>query len=183
MGKSKTWTCFGTASTSSGTCRERPARDYLRADGLEVFDIQTGLSFHQLRVSAGSESCIVDLVADPPEVLESPQEHEVGAVTIRVDTPHEILVNKLCALLGRAELRDLIDLRELLARGGELERALRDAPRKDEGFSPLTLAWVLKDTNPAPLARALGWSEAQIQGLSDFHSRLIDELVASGAPE
>ena len=160
----------------------REARDHLRADGLEVSDIQTGFSFHQLRVSAGSESCIVDLVADPSEVLETPQALEIGAASIQVDTPHEILVNKLCALLGRAELRDLIDLKELLASGGSLERALRDAPRKDGGFSPLTLAWILKDMNPAPLAQAVGWSEAQVQSLLDFHAWLIDQLVAAGSP-
>ena len=161
----------------------REARDALRGDGLEVSDLQTGLSFHQFRVSFGPESCIVDLVADPSEVLEAPQAFDIGAAAIQVDTPHEILVNKLCTLLGRAELRDLIDLQELLARGGNLEHALRDAPRKDGGFSPLTLAWVLKDTKPAPLARALGWSEAQIQSLSSFHAWLIDHLISAGAPE
>jgi hypothetical protein len=161
----------------------REARDTLRADGLEVSDIQTGISFHQLLVTTGSESCIVDLVADPSDVLETPQAFEIGPSAIQVDTPHEILVNKLCALLGRAELRDLVDLKGLLASGGDLERALGDAPRKDGGFSPLTLAWILKEMNPAPLARAMGWNEAQIQSLSDFHAWLIDQLVAAGAPE
>jgi hypothetical protein len=160
----------------------REARDLLRADGLDVSDLQSAPSFHQFRVSLGAESTIVDLVADPSEVLETPQVFDIGA-PIQVDTPHEIFVNKLCALLGRAELRDLIDVRDLLAKGGNLEQALRDAPRKDGGFSPLTLAWVLKETNPAPVARALGWTEAQIRDLSDFHSWLIEKLLASGSPE
>lgn len=115
-------------------------------------------------------------------MLEAPRAFEIGPASIQVDTPHEILVNKLCALLGRAELRDLIDLKELLARGGNLGRALTDAPRKDGGFSPLTLAWVLKDTNPAPLARAMGWDDAQVKSLSDFHAWLIDQLII-GTPE
>jgi hypothetical protein len=102
---------------------------------------------------------------------------------IQVDAPHEILVNKLCALLSRAELRDLIDLRDLLAQGGSLERALGDAPRKDGGFSPLTLAWVLKQTGPRPAARALGWTESQIRDISDFQSTLIERLIAAGSPE
>ena len=160
----------------------RKARDLLRADGLDISDLQTARSFHQFRVSLGAESSIVDLVADPSEVLETPRVFDIGA-PIQVDTPHEILVNKLCALLGRAELRDLVDLRDLIARGGDLERALRDAPRKDGGFSPLTLAWVLKETSPAPAARALGWTEAQVRNLSEFHARLIEELVTSGMPE
>jgi hypothetical protein len=160
----------------------REARDFLRADGLDVSDLQTAVSFHQFRVSEGAESCIVDLVADPSEVLEPPRRFDIGA-PIQVDTPHEILVNKLCALLGRAELRDLVDLRDLLAQGGNLDRALRDAPRKDSGFSPLTLAWVLKETNPAPLAKALGWTEDEIRGLADFHSLLIEKLIKAGTPE
>ncbi len=160
----------------------REARDLLRSDGLEVSDLRTARSFHQFRVSLGTETCIVDLVADPSEVLENPRIFDIGA-PIQVDTPHEILVNKLCALLGRAELRDLIDLRDLLAHGGNLERALRDAPRKDGGFSPLTLAWVLKETGPMPAARALGWTEAQTRGLSDFHTLLIEKLIAAGTPE
>jgi hypothetical protein len=159
----------------------RQARDLLRADGLEVSDLQTSLSFHQFRVSVGAESSIVDLVADPSELLETPRVFDIG-VPIRVDTPHEILVNKLCALLGRAELRDLVDLRALLDQGGNLEQALRDAPRKDGGFSPLTLAWVLKETSPAPAARAMGWAEARIRELSDFHARLIEKLIVAGTP-
>jgi hypothetical protein len=160
----------------------REARDRLRANGLEVSDLQTAVGFHQFRVSLGNESSIVDLVADPSEVLESPRVFDIGA-PIQVDTPHEILVNKLCALLGRAELRDLIDVRDLLGSGGNLAQALRDAPRKDGGFSPLTLAWVLKEANPAFAARALGWTEARIRDISDFHSAFVEVLVAAGAPE
>jgi hypothetical protein len=145
-----------------------------------AFDLKLRKDLDLFWVSSGAESSIVDLVGDPSEVLETPRVFDIGA-PIQVDTPHEILVNKLCALLGRAELRDLIDLRELLAQGGNLEQALRDAPRKDGGFSPLTLAWVLKETSPVPVARALGWTEAQVRDLSDFHSGLIEKLIAAGA--
>ncbi len=52
----------------------------------------------------------------------------IGATTIFIDTPHQILVNKLCALLGRSEPRDVEDIYVLLQNGGDLERALRDFP-------------------------------------------------------
>ena len=42
----------------------------------------------------------------------------IGGVSIAVDTKHEILVNKLCALLHRSELRDLMDIAALVAAGG-----------------------------------------------------------------
>jgi hypothetical protein len=79
----------------------------------------------------------------------------VGDEVILVDAPHEILVAKLSALLGRSELRDLEDVRALLAAGGDLTGAIADAPRKDAGFSPPMLAWVLEQFPVEALARAL----------------------------
>jgi hypothetical protein len=103
--------------------------------------------------------------------------------TLTVDDPQEILINKLCALLGRAEIRDLVDVRGLLASGADLKRALADAPRKDAGFSHLTLAWVLKDVRPKVLGRLAGLSEDEAKALEDFKERLVLELLEAGAPE
>lgn len=60
-----------------------------------------------------------------------------------MDEPAEILANKLCALLGRMELRDLVDVRALLDSGLELEPAIARAMEKDGGLTPAQLAWVL----------------------------------------
>jgi hypothetical protein len=84
-----------------------------------------------------------------------------GALVRLVDTPCEILANKLTALLSRWAVRDLVDVRALLDAGGDLSRGLEDAARKDSGFSPPTLAWVLS-TQPATgldpeLLRFRGW--------------------------
>jgi hypothetical protein len=102
---------------------------------------------------------------------------------IEVDTPQEILVNKLCALLGRAELRDLVDVQALLASGTDLKRALADAPRKDAGFSPLTLAWVLRDIRPKALGHLAGLTAEQAQELEAFKEQLVAGLLEMGAPE
>ena len=85
---------------------------------------------------------------------------------IHVDTPHEILINKLCALLSRGETRDLVDVDALLTAGGDLERALADASRKDGGFSALTLAWVLQSLDTA--------ADAELESLRDA---LIERLL------
>ncbi|MBP7147022.1 MAG: nucleotidyl transferase AbiEii/AbiGii toxin family protein [Acidobacteria bacterium] len=66
-----------------------------------------------------------------------------GEDGIRVDAPEEILANKLGALLSRAEIRDLVDVRALEAAGLNLETALSDASRKDSGLTPATLGWVV----------------------------------------
>lgn len=46
-------------------------------------------------------------------------------------------------MVGRGEVRDLIDLRAMLLRGIDLEQALADAERKDGGVSAAILAWIL----------------------------------------
>jgi hypothetical protein len=102
------------------------------------------------------------------------------------DLPREVrdrLTNKLCALLGRAEIRDLVDVQALLASGADLKKALLEAPRKDAGFSPLPLAWVLRDIRPKALGHLAGLSEEEAKSLENFKERLVIELLEASAPE
>ncbi|MFL6260624.1 MAG: nucleotidyl transferase AbiEii/AbiGii toxin family protein [Thermoanaerobaculia bacterium] len=161
----------------------RTVRDRLSAAGLETTVLQTASAFFQLRVTDGIGVCIVDLVADPVPPIEAPLRIALHGGSIAVDSPQEILVNKLCALLGRAELRDLVDVQGLLASGADLKSALADAPRKDAGFSPLTLAWVLRDVRPRALGHLAGLTEQEARDLEDFKERLVLELLEAGAPE
>ncbi|OFW25931.1 MAG: hypothetical protein A3G21_15335 [Acidobacteria bacterium RIFCSPLOWO2_12_FULL_66_21] len=101
----------------------------------------------------------------------------------QADDLNEILVAKLAALLGRVELRDLQDVAALLKAGGDLIAALRDAPKKDAGFSAMTLAWVLESYEPRPLARALGWSEREASDIDGFRRELIERLTRAARPE
>lgn len=89
----------------------------LKRAGLGVEVTQTASSFEQLRVSEETESVLVDLVAEPVPTVEAPREVTLASARILVDTPPEILVNKLCTLLARKELRDLRDVHELLRQG------------------------------------------------------------------
>jgi hypothetical protein len=155
----------------------------LRANGLDAQMLRSAPAFAEARVSDCADVCIVDLVAEPFAPIEPPERVEVLATTIAIDSRHEILVNKLTTLLNRSELRDLVDVDALVAAGGDLERALADAPKKDGGFSPLTLAWVLKDLDVRPLARALGWSQAEIDRIESFHRSLLDRLTATSFPK
>ena len=82
-------------------------RRRLSAAGLEVEPIQSAPSFARFRVSDGADVCIVDLVAEPVQSVEPPLRVQLGTAMIAIDTAREILANKLCALLGRSELRDL----------------------------------------------------------------------------
>ena len=99
-----------------------------------------------------------------------------------MDPPHEILVSKLCALRSRSELRDLEDVRALLASGGDLARALADAPRKEAGFSPVTLAWVVEQLPVAALGRVLGRSADDVRAMEEFRGKLARDILAAAKP-
>lgn len=129
------------------------------------------------------EVAVVGLVDEPVPAIEEPQERTPGRETIRVDTQHEILVNKLCALVQRSELRDLVNVYELLSHGEDLRRGLTDAPKKDTGFSPLTLAWLLKDLSIEAIGRAEGWPEDRITEIVRFREEAIANLGDLSRPE
>lgn len=110
------------------------------AIGGSIENIQTAPDFRRRLVRRGDESVVVDLVRErAPQGEQSKM--RFGAV--RVDPPEEILANKLCTLLARAEIRDLVDVLALEKAGHRAEDALPLAMRKDGGLTPAQLAWVL----------------------------------------
>jgi len=93
-------------------------------------------------ITRNDTAVIVDLVRD-----QIAQVHPIKPVIdgIRVDPPDEILVNKLAAMVGRAEERDLVDVMCLEKSGLRVEDALPAALMKDGGCTPATLAWLLSE--------------------------------------
>lgn len=145
----------------------------LRADGLDVVVERAGPTFARLAVSdpvdghASTLELGVDWRAYPPVQL------ALGPVL----HPADAAANKLCALFGRAEVRDYIDVHGVLQdgrfRGDEL---LRMAADHDPGFNPEMFAEALRavrrfpasafepyqlsaDQVEALCARLLGWAE------------------------
>lgn len=86
--------------------------------GGELESIRTAPDFRQQLLKRAGDAVLIDLVRDraPQIVVEKP---ELGG--IRVDPPEEILINKLCALLSRAEVRDLVDVLALEKAGYSVE--------------------------------------------------------------
>jgi hypothetical protein len=157
-------------------------RARLESAGLVVTLLQSGEAFVRFEVRDGTETTVLDLVADPVPLAEPPVETDVDGARILVDTPHQILVNKLCALLSRSELRDLEDVAALLAAGGDLTRALSDAPAQDGGFSPLTFAWVLRELPIPALGRALGRPPESVLSATRFRDELVERVLAQSMP-
>src|SRR5262249_3933175 len=119
-----------------------PARaldDAAHALGATVAPRTTYADFRRVVVTRGSEICIVDLVVDRAPAVD-PAKASFGAV--RVDTEREIAANKICTLLSRSEIKDLVDLTALVRHGIDLDQAFADARKKDGGAEPATLAWV-----------------------------------------
>jgi len=151
--------------------------DRLKACGMTVATLQTTPSFVRLQVNDGRSAVVVDLISEPMEGVEPAVAHIVGRAEILVDSPRAILAEKLCALLERSELRDLIDVEALVRSGQNLDLAISEAPRRDAGFSPLTLAWLLRDFDLKGMAKATGMVDPNIAHLDDFRQALIDRLL------
>jgi len=111
-----------------------------RREGAAVESIQTSPDFRRLLFRRGTAAIVIDLVRDrvAQRSLEKPVVNG-----IRVDPPEEILSNKLCALLSRSEVRDLVDVRALELAGYRVEDALPAARLKDGGVTPAQLGWLL----------------------------------------
>jgi hypothetical protein len=62
---------------------------------------------------------------------------------LRVDTLREIMANKICTLVGRCEVKDLVDLYFLDKHGFRVADYFADAKRKEGGLDPAMLSHIL----------------------------------------
>lgn len=157
---------------------EAALRESARELGADVQSIQTSPSFRRRLVRRVDETMIVDLVLD--ETAQGhPEKSRKGAIL--VDPPEEILANKLCALLSRAEIRDLVDVCFLDRAGFAVESAMALASRKDRSMSPAQLAWVLSQIDIGDDAAIPGGVEAG--ELRKFLAELERRLARLSWPE
>jgi hypothetical protein len=149
----------------------------LREGGVPTSVVQESPAFVRLRASDDTSSINIDLVADPTERLERPVVVAIGNGEIAAESARDIMVNKLCALLGRSELRDLFDIGVLISHGVSLDEAIDSAPRKDGGFSPLTLAWVLQNLDVRSLSVTSGFAARDVDQIEHIRDTLIKRLI------
>jgi len=143
------------------------------ACGASTKALRTYPDFRRFMVSRGEEQCIVDLVIDRAPSIE---EQKTTFGEIRVDSLREIAANKLCTILGRSEIKDLVDVREVLNAGVDLEQALEDAQKKDGGVDPATIAWLLSQLTIGHDARLPGGVAPD--ALLEFRDALVPRLRA-----
>ncbi|MCK9459813.1 MAG: nucleotidyl transferase AbiEii/AbiGii toxin family protein [Proteobacteria bacterium] len=155
----------------------------IEAEGLKATSIRSTRDFVRLSVSSAEETVIVDLVSELAEPPCPPIEVLLGDATVQIASRGELLAAKLCTLMSRAEIRDLIDVRALLESGEDLARGMETAPLVDSGFSSMTLAWVLRDLDVAKLAMASGIDGGEAQKLAGFKELFVARLVEAARPQ
>ena len=139
--------------------------------------VRTAPEFRRILLSRGDESVVVDLVIEHAEQLR-PEKPLHGLV--RVDPAEEIFANKMCTLLGRSEIRDLVDVRALEGLGLSLTDALAAGQRKDGGLTPAQVAWVLSQITIGDDASLPGGvSPAELR---EYLAGLVDRLVGLAHP-
>lgn len=157
---------------------ERRLRESVHELGASIEEIQTSVDFRRRLVRRGEEAVVVDLVRDRGAQL-WPEKESIGGV--RVDRPEEIRANKLASLLGRAEIRDLVDLRALERAGYPVDRsALADAARKDAGLTAAQLAWLLSELRLGPDSSPPGG--VAVEELEAFRRELVERLLGWAHP-
>jgi predicted nucleotidyltransferase component of viral defense system len=141
------------------------------ACGARLTAQRTYRDFRRFIARRGTEECLVDLVIDRAPAL---VEDKPSFGDVRVDALREIAANKICTLLARSEIKDLVDLRALVEAGIDLEQALVDARQKDAGVEIATLAWILDELRIGPEARLPGNTDPA--ALEKFRLRLVEHL-------
>lgn len=150
-------------------------RDVAGELGASLESLRTAPDFHRFLVTRGRDSVVVDLVHDRAPQLSD----KVRVGRVSVDPPGEILANKLCTLLSRAEIRDLVDVRALEQAGYRVEDALEPASRKDGGLTAGQLAWVLSEIEIGEDAKPPG---ASVRELREYLEDLIQRLTRRAFP-
>jgi hypothetical protein len=162
--------------TRPGSLSQEVQNRLLEAD-LEVTRIHGDDSSLCLRVTENGQTCRLRLIAEPGPPLRPSWRAFVEGLSIEIESPHEVFVDKLCLLLDRLDLQDLEDVCRLMKSGAELGRALAEAPRKLQDFSPLLLAENLGYLHVARLGLAIHPDRAK--ELESFKQRLISGILMS----
>lgn len=151
--------------------------DVAAALGGELQVRQDAPGFKRLVLTRGGEGVVVDIVKDT-----GPQLHpdKLERDHIVIDPADEIQANKLAALVGRAEERDLVDVMFLERAGYSIDAALPVALAKDGGCTPATLAWLLSEvTIPDGVVLPAAVSPAELRA---YVAALIARLLVLATP-
>lgn len=145
--------------------------------GATVVFTQGSHAFHRALATRENESVVFDLVYEPVVQVCTVKPRVEG---IAVDPVEEIMANKLTALVGRAEERDIIDVMFLEQTGLRVEDHLDAALKKDGGCTPATLSWLLSEVVIPETAQLPGGTDPV--ALKTYVASLVTRLRAKALP-
>lgn len=137
--------------------------------------IQKDAQFARLSLQAKEITLKIELVNDVPSHVGDIRPHPILG---RMDSPENILANKITAVIDRREPKDLADIWGFChLMGLSLDQALTDAHSKAAGLFPADLARVLCGATPAD-SEAVRWiqppkPEDFVRNLRHLGERLI----------
>ncbi|MCX6584097.1 MAG: nucleotidyl transferase AbiEii/AbiGii toxin family protein [Candidatus Aminicenantes bacterium] len=134
--------------------------------------------FHRYELRRGKDKEIIDFVIEKvPQIDKKKNKFDI----IDVDTPLEIGVNKICTLLSRTELKDVIDLFFLVKNGFNIKENIEKAKQKDGGIEPAIISYLLSQFNVSKLPDYM-IEKVSIKELEDFISDLKKFLAEISFP-
>lgn len=145
----------------------------------QVEALRTAPHFRRYRVSRGEGRTLLDLVLDEVPQLFPDKLSRQG---ILFDQPEEVLVNKICSIVGRGESRDFVDTYFLASLGLDRDAALARAYLKDGGVDAGTLLYVLSDINWDRF-QAPGVEPALVQATAVFFQEWMEQLAQATFPK
>ena len=158
----------------------RLLRSIVTDNGWTLTELQTGPGLRRFSVSRGDEQTLVDVIHEPvPQEVELADKPTDGV--IRYDALEDLVANKLGALLGRGDVKDLVDLYFLSEDGVDVISHLPAALRKDGGMDPTTLAWVARDT-PTNVDDLLLLRAVSSEQLEHFRDDFVAKLLEAAWP-
>jgi len=169
---------FTTEEKTEWHLLENDLRAISRAISAECSSITTSPAFRRYELKRGIEREILDFVVElVPQI--DPEKERFDH--LRVDTLREIVVNKICTLIGRCEVKDLVDLYFLNKRGLTVRDHIAEALRKEGGLDPAMISFILARTRidrvPDYLLEPL-----ELSDLRAFVQDLQHELAAMAFP-
>lgn len=111
-----------------------------REIGADTEMLRDSPTFRRYRLSRKAEAEVVDFVLAIDTQLDTDKEQ---FAVVKVDTLHEIFVNKITTLISRCEVKDLVDLYFLEQEGLCIEDCFDEARQKDGGLDPAMIASIL----------------------------------------
>jgi len=111
-----------------------------REIGADTEMLRDSPTFRRYRLSRKDETEIIDFVLAIDHQIDI---EKVQFASIKVDTLHEIFVNKITTLISRCEIKDLVDLYFLEQEGMVIEDYFDDAKQKDGGLDPAMISSIL----------------------------------------